>query len=545
MCRCFGHKPLVWGLLFWSALLFFSCSKQVSSGDGNSAETGNPKVAGTLTLWDGRPAASAQVQCIPAGFNGLTDTLAKSHTTVADSLGRFQFDSLSVGTYALEASHSSGLKLLLPAVSVSKRASIIATGVLSKPATLRISAGSVPNGTSGHIVVKGTSIARLTKAKFGSFFVDSLPSGKLESVQFYQESNDPVSLGESIQLLAGQTSNVNSLPVSHDLEISLATDAKNLNLNGDLLGFPLLLRLDSSKVDFDAIDSTTPLLVFLEDSTKALPFHITRWNRVQKQAEIWVRMDTLYAQNAAQSITLRWDESQKFPSPTGKPFSSKDGYLAAWHFDQGSNSFLDAGELGFDGNPNEVKDTMGSVGGGLWFDGTSSYVSIPGSTVGPLDITSADTITVSIWARLNRVNTSRFVFGKGASQFHLKYQYPSGWLYELRDVASLSERTWGLVPFDTTTDVDQWAYLSVVQRGASMQIYKNGEIVVDSATQGSSSENKYMESTFEIGRRLKADASFDQFFSGILDELHFSRVPRSSEWIRACYANQRPEGYWP
>lgn len=545
MCRCFGHKPWVWGLLIWSVLLFFSCSKQVSSGDGNSAETGNPKIAGSFTLWDGRPAASAQVQCIPAGFNGLTDTLAKSHTTVTDSLGHFHFDSLPVGTYTLEANHFSGLKLLMTAVSVSKRGNIIATGVLSEPATLRISASSVPDGTLGHVVIKGTSIARKTVAKFGSFFVDSLPPGKLDSVLFYQKSSDPVFLGSSIQLLSGQTAKVNTPSLSLELKISLATDAKGIDLNSNLLGFPLLIRLDSSRVDFDAIDSTTPLLVFLVDSTKALPFHITRWNRVQKQAEIWVRMDTLYAQEAAQSITLRWDESQDFPSPTGKPFSSKDGYLAAWHFDQGSNEFRDAGEFGFDGNPIKVKDTMGSVGGGLWFDGKSSYVSIPGSTVGPLDITSADTITVSIWAHLSQANTSRFVFGKGASQFHLKYQYPSGWLYELRDAASLSERTWGLVPFDTTSDKDKWAYLSVVQRGASMQIYKDGEIVVDSETQGSSSENKYMESTFEIGRRLNADASFDQFFSGILDELHFSRVPRSAEWIRASYENQKPEGYWP
>ncbi len=536
------HHFLLLALL--GSLFVVACTDSRTAG-GNSAETGNPEIAGVLTFADGRPARAARVRCVPSGFNALTDSLDAFRSTRSDSTGAFHFDSLPAGSCALEAVHdSSGMRMLLPALVLDSGERVVATGVLGAPVSLRIGTGNLPDGSAGHVVVHGTTIAQSVVVKFSSVFVDSLPPGTLDSVFFVGADQVSRLLATDVVLPAGSTVEVSAAPVRYDLQLPVPTGSQGIALKDTLYGFPLLLRLDSARADARFISANTPLKIFVgSDSSRLLPFRITRWDRAG--ADIWVRLDTLLPGNDQQSLTLRWDAAAKPASVSGLPFANSDHFVAAWHFDEGSQYVMDAGSLGFDGRPFAVSSQKAIVGQGLWFDGSKSYVSIPGTATGPFDITTSDTMTFSLWARLDAPNTSRFVFGKGGYQFHLKYQHPANWLYESRDDASLTGRSMITTSFDTIADGGVWQFLTVVQSGSAISIYRDGSLVSSAWAASNSSGTKDRSFTFEIGRFLKSDDTYGQVFWGIIDEMQVSNTARSAEWIRAAWLNQRPSGFWP
>jgi hypothetical protein len=82
---CLINRAWVYILLIFLTCL--GCSDQHAGG--NSAESGNPELAGILMLKGKEPAGLARVQCVPSDFNVMYDTLPLSFKTKTDSLGHF------------------------------------------------------------------------------------------------------------------------------------------------------------------------------------------------------------------------------------------------------------------------------------------------------------------------------------------------------------------------------------------------------------------------------------------------------------------------
>lgn len=532
-----------------AGLAFFSCSDHRSAG-GNSAESGNPELAGVLTTASGAPVVRARVSCVPADFNALVDVLDSSRQTLTDSLGTYQFAVLPPGICALEAYDSaSGQRALVSSLQIVDDTTLTVNQELSSPGIVRFGVSGLADGVQGWVVVPGTTIKRPVEVKFGSIYVDSLPAGEVGPLWFYREAADSVALADSCEVVSGTTQRVNVEPLHFSMRIPLNTTTAACNLTEKLEGFPLALKLDSSDLDFVAISPAEGRLrIWNGDSTKILPMQVGRWDAVVAKAQLWVRLDSLLPQNADQNLILVWDEEAVADDvAAGDVFTSADGFVAAWHFDDHVNTFGDMGPNGLHGDPVAVTTDAGVVGQGLFFDGRSSYVSIPGSEAGPLNIGYLDTAVFSIWVKIESAITSRFIFGKGTYQYYLKFLYPESWLFEVNDEQELAYRHWYRVPFDTTQDSQRWWHLTVEQLGAKARFYRNGELITETASTGLNPDSlsRYTGSTFEIGRRLFPNDSGDQFFHGILDELHVSDRERSSEWVRLMYLNQKPEDYWP
>ena len=277
----------------------------------------------------------------------------------------------------------------------------------------------------------------------------------------------------------------------------------------------------------------TPLQIFGKDSSQALAYSINSWDSVQQQVEIWVNIDTLFA-DTTQNLRLVFDESlQELPS--ANPFAESLGYLAVWHFDHKAEHLFDHGDLGFDGRPHQIESTPGVVGQAAYFDGKSSYILIPGTSQSLLNFSSLDTLTLSLWVRLDTANTSRFILGKGGFQWHLKYQYTdAAWLFDMRHEESLTGRTYSRIPIDTT-DLKRWEHLTIVQKGEEISAYRNGVLINDSTLTGVSSGTKDLSLPLVIGAWVHNDGSYDQLFHGAMDELRIENVARDSTWIRLMY----------
>ncbi len=526
-------------------LIFFTCLGCFDQqAGGNSAESGNPELAGILMLKGKEPAVLARVQCVPSDFNVMHDTLPLFFKTTTDSLGHFSFDSLPKGEFSLEAyDQASGERLLIQNLEIDEDSvieeNLLPTGVL------RIGVEDLDENDSGFVILQGTTLYRPVTVKYGTIFVDSLPVADYDSlvfIPFGESVENGYTLARNVTIASDDTLKINASLLSLSLIAPLKYPDGD-TLSSIIRDIPLAFRLDSTLIDFDVLSHLSGRWNAMRDGFN-LPISLAQVDNDLKQIIFWVRVDSLIAED---SITLSFNEGES--SVFAKDvFPESAGYIAVWHFDEGDSLVEDAMELKqFPGVSNDVREEPGSVGKSFFYNGKSSYVSIPNSASGDLNFAIDDTMSVSVWVRLDTLNTSRFVFGKGVSQYHLKYLYPTGWLFEEYEEAETgSTRYWYFS--DTTKETSKdWTYITITKRAQEINLYINDSLITKEPKTGGFESDRYTENLFEIGRQvfpLSSDST-GQYFYGAIDELHISFVPRNSDWIKASYWNQRPIDYWP
>lgn len=149
----------------------------------------------------------------------------------------------------------------------------------------------------------------------------------------------------------------------------------------------------------------------------------------QKSADFWVRLDTLLPHSTTDTLFFTFQEGTA--SVADDPIlNAANGFIAVWHFEDGANIALDATGNGYAGVGANTSVGAGAIGSALRYNGLTSYMSIPRTAEGELNFAYDDTMSISVWVHPDILNTSRFVYGKGVTQYHLKYLYPDGWLFE-------------------------------------------------------------------------------------------------------------------
>lgn len=535
-------------VFLFSCFFLFACSLD-HSAKGNSAETGSPELAGVLSLMDGRPASFARVQCVPLDFDPYRgDVVLPLYQTTADSMGRYLLDSIPEGVYALEAYHSeSGMRFLLQDILVTD-STVRNEGKLSLPGTVRLSFSNIEEGIKGFALVKGTSILRPVKLEYGYVYIDSLPVSALDLLVYLQvgeEDRDSLLFDSLVTIVSADTVEIGVTPLTLSFVASLAPPVEVGVLDPILRDIPLAFRLDSTILNFNAVANlsgrwtakryTSDKVIF------ELPIVQTRFDVVAKEAVFWVRVDSL---NATDSLVLNFNEGIS-PIYAKDVFPSSAGYTAVWHFDEGIEEAKDATEKSlFSGIPNGVSETSGAVGNAFLYDGLTSYVSIPNSADSDLNLKYDSTFNFSVWVRLDTLNTSRFIFGKGTRQYHLKYQYPRGWLLELFEDGESKNSQW--YEGNVVENSNEWTFLSYNHRNRIGNFYVNGVSVTKTAASHTNENARYEGNNFEIGRMVEANSeNGDQYFYGAIDELFMSFVSRSDAWTYVTYFNQKPKNYWP
>ncbi|MBP5246783.1 MAG: LamG domain-containing protein [Fibrobacter sp.] len=543
------------GVVAWMTLafsVFIACSENRTSL-GNSAESGNPELAGIIRFGDGSHAAFAHVAVVPASYSALDgEALDSAYTGVTDSLGHYSFDKVPAEGFSLEALDSATgqkfLKLGIQAPSDSNTLDV--DGVLEEAGSVRLGAHGFADGTSGFVYVPGTTILRPVTVVLGNIFVDSLPADSLYPFIFVSNDGYELSLSKGVNVLSDSTVQVDAEKVSLEFKIPLNTE--KIGLSEDLVHFPLTFYLDSSDFDFTGMDrlngswtavlcgDTIPLEVSYSDAKSG---KFTFWARIPKLRK--ESQDTLLL-----SFAEGAQESNKYAV-----FS--DGFIAAWHFDEGADTVTDATGNLYDGVPESLTVAEEAVAGSaLYYGGTSGSVTIPGTAQGEFDVNVTDSITFSVWVKMEGSDRSRVIFAKGATQYHLMYLAGSDsklWLYEAytdeifgTDSTTQSARYWYR---DSSAVSDVWTYLTVVQDSSGAKLYVNDSLIAATAAIGASSEARVTDSLFRIGKLTypmdSETNSVTHYFSGIIDELHVSRVSRSEAWIKASYANQNPAVRWP
>lgn len=538
---------------------FLGCSSDSSGGHmaGNSAETGTPEIAGLLLLGGETPAARAQVQCVPQNFDATVDSLPETFKTVADQNGYFQFKTVPVGVYALEAFHEeSGKRLLKRNINIANGKMVQVKDSLLEPGFANLTMPMpVENGAPAIATVFGTTIIRMANVHENKLLVSDLPADTL-SLRIYLE-NDTVNF-DAYPIPSNDTVQVN-LDSSFQESVNYTFVAPLVLPEGNdslaVSDIPIALRLTPENCAFDSIakiiaqDSGRWEVVRISrdgSRSKKLPIAKPALDTLAQQALFWINVDSL---NVHDSLELSYNGQEK-PMYANDVFPTNRLYTLVWHFESGVAKVDDAAQLDyFDGifeSSADVKFTEGVVGRGIALN-ENGFVVADHSTAIDTTLTADPFFNVdkhfcfSLWIKLDSLSKNQTIFEK-SREYALRYIAEKGFVFEkyyLQDGSSDSSAPGNrIVSLSTGLEhivAGKWIYVAFNHfQDLSDSFFINEskiEANVDSTEWDGILESKQ---DFKVGG-----------FSGELDELMFGSGFRDDSWTLFTYLNQKPVDFWP
>ena len=317
---------------------------------------------------------------------------------------------------------------------------------------------------------------------------------------------------------------------SHSKAVAtINTTPAGSDIASPLIGFPYVVRLNAANFDFSqAMKSGDDIGFTREGGTTPLPFQIESWDSAGANAAVWVKVDSIFPNNATQAIRMHWGRKGSRGASSGNGvFPAANGFAGVWHLNRGSE---DATVNAFDGMDNYTGDAPARVANGRSFSGAGSFITIP---VPFSALPSA--ITYSAWIKANSLkpngHTILYTGTKGEA-----------WLSHEADSMVFSVKFpvagWVGVKTGPVLETGKWFHVAGVWRkGMDIALYVNGAKAVTVAAPNEDLNNPPGFYSPSIGAY---NAGYGFLFDGVIDEAGISSTARSADWIKLSYYNQWP-----
>jgi autotransporter-associated beta strand protein len=334
--------------------------------------------------------------------------------------------------------------------------------------------------------------------------------------------------------LCYETQKANQTTVTVQENYSEWTYSKNLyfntkpsgaNVTNNVVKFPILVRLDSTNFDFTTAQDSGQDLRFAKSDGTHLYYQIEKWDNIGQQASVWVRADTIYGNDSLRYATMYWGNVNVFSMSNAKAvFDTGNGFVGVWHLN--NSDFTDATSNHNDATNYGTTDTVGVIGTSRKFVYTNpDSIRVLGLLGSPA------TVTVSAWVKVEAIDaTSGSIVSIGDNVVlehktyqQMAYHYASSWRTSA-STTNLIGAGWSHVAF-------------VCNPGSSSQLlYVNGQQAATAANPDAIVYNQGLNTLF--GRHGNGGTTSD--FGGIMDEIRIEKTPRSVDWIKLCFENQKP-----
>jgi hypothetical protein len=556
-------------LPYASALLAVMTVYCTSLNTAGTSEVGNPqKVSAVIVDSAGRAVCGVPVALVPGDYNSLRGSIgfqkqlsgyAKAQmllpSDTSDEYGRVDVELADTGIYNLIATSTVyQYKLFVSSITVGKDAAVnLDTVHLQEPGTLVVTITSALFMPGCVLVMPGSLLAAPVGQPGTTAF--TVPSGHV-SLRYVTGAGDTIQGAASLKdIIVGEGQTVfatiggASSAWNYSMRVHLNTTAAGANVAGTVRNFPVLVRLNSGNFNFAEAKTDGSDIRFAKANGAALPYEIERWDASASQAEIWVKVDTVYGNDSAHFITMYWGASTvgSTGSPQGSAtvslsnstavFDTTNGFQGVWHLNQPTGSIeKDATYNHFDGAPSDTAPilTEGPLGAAKQFDGTSSFFEMKNTASGNLDFHKNGTYSLSAWVWVDTLNDqSQMIMTKGWRQYfiHIGGGMNSFEFNEYVDQTGY-ERTW------TPAAAKEWHYVTGMRAGSAQYLYVDG-VCVDSTLELGllSTDPRTTTGNLSIGRN-PADPWY--FFKGKIDEARIMDKAPSADWIKLCYMNQKP-----
>lgn len=309
----------------------------------------------------------------------------------------------------------------------------------------------------------------------------------------------------------------------------------------NLLNFPLLVRVDSTRIDYSVMQGAGQDLRFYDsDGTTQLSHEIERWDS-SGSSYIWVRVPQVDASSASDSIVMCYGNSGVTDGQAATSVWNSN-FRAVWHF-AATTSASDSTANGFAGTNNTITQVDGQAGKAYSFNGTSSWVDL-GQNKSFIGGNSATTVSVwiapsaSITSTKNilaltksgtpPINSSRVTFATDTTN-----NFSAGGRADDTAPTNVTQTT-NTSPLVTNA----WQFLTAVINYTTQDVrfYYNGALISDDNATLSSWTSTTLSSTPSANGAIGAEDDGSAFyFPGKIDELRLSDTARSAAWIAADY----------
>jgi cysteine-rich repeat protein len=285
----------------------------------------------------------------------------------------------------------------------------------------------------------------------------------------------------------------------------------------NLVGFPVLIKLDASNIDYSKTQNAGQDLRFTDPDGSLLPHQIESWDETGT-SYVWVRVPQIDAGSSSDFIYMYYGNPT---APDGQnPSAVWDStYAAVYHM---GSTPSDSTAHANDGSNHGTTLVPGQIGSARLFNG-ATWIDVASSPSLAID----STLTLETWVKIanpalnepSRILDKKFNF-TDAEGYDLEYQSQQNYVTVLG-----SGGDWGradVVDLDT-----QWHWLSATISGITARVYVDG---VDRTTDSQVSPVIGGPLPLNIGRNPNGG-----YFQGAIDELRISNVARSPDWMRAQY----------
>jgi hypothetical protein len=515
-------------------------------------------VAGRIFLGDGKPAAEAEVYVRTAAYLRDTlgiDSLPPPPDAVTDKDGRFKVRDLGTGSYKAEVKDGKGKALLIP-FDVSGEDVRGGKAVQLAPDTLRpvgklVGWAEIPPGASGPLYVQVYGMERMVRTNEDGYFVlPDLPAGQVRFRVLSSSSSLSYAAPALAVVVPGATVEADTLrPVTFDNEdYSAWPFSRRIHINtaaaavgSTVTDFPLLVRLDASRFDFDLSDGKD--IRFSGMDGKKLRYQRDSWDAANRTAAFWVRMDTVQGGGRQQYITLHYGKRNAPDFSNGEAVFS--GFGAAWHFSEdldadGEGTFVDASPSRADAAAKVVGDArFGAIGKGAAFRGVHSVVAKGTEAMMP-----SRNLTLSAWVYMVGFGKDGGELVSMGDNYGLRAMPDGDAHFFIFTDTTVKSNEWTLGPtwpWAESAGLDlrgNWHHVAGRYEGDSIRVY------VDGIQRGARAHTKdiyyVFGREFRMGVHGNDGGAVGYPFTGSLDEVQMSPVVRSPAWIKLAFETQKP-----
>jgi len=520
---------------------------------GSVTEGGNVEIAGVITDSLDNPLKGARITLRPQDYVKSLSQKVKlsrmfSADTITDKNGYFKIGSLMPGEYCIEAATQDsllGAVIKIEAyLQAEKDTHIILPKTIVKP-TSNIK-GTIINQSIENkpifVQVYGLERIAMVDSINGEYQLRALPEGTYKlQVSIESPKYSPLILPE-IKCEKGESKTLDTILIApfeeenyalwnYSKKILLNTTSDGIQINSDLINFPVLIRLREPDFDFSQFLSDGHDVRFSNIHGTHLPFEIDRFDPYSKIADIWVLVDTVKA-NDSNIITMYWGNSiAAMHSLSSKVFDTSNSFVGVWHLNQrGLNERIDATQnklnavtQGYEGD----EWTYGLFGGCDSIDDNDDKLEV-------VNIPHISALTISMWINSYELSSSgrQFCISKvGTSNKPPVYSLMINEKQQLAMNITVNNKP-DSIAFGSVS-LNEWYFIAGSYDGNNMNIYLNGELI----------GSKVISGKIDTVGNILYIGSFDknsQKLHGKFDEVRIMKNAVSSDWIKLSYENQKP-----
>ena len=311
----------------------------------------------------------------------------------------------------------------------------------------------------------------------------------------------------------------------------------NLAQSEDLTDFPVLLTLDSSRIDYTQTQNGGEDLRFVDGDGNVLAHEIEVWNE-SGSSYVWVKVPEIVGNSNTDFIWMYYGNPTATDGQDAAAVWS-NSYQAVYHLSEnpgGAGTVVDSAG-NFDGTNQNTTDVAGFIGNAQEFDGVNQHI-IMGANRAFLNNVSGTTISGWIFAHDNSVGAIMGISIAGGPTDDSRVTLNLDGAVQLSSISDDIEPFKDVHTASNAVTQNNWHYVvGVVDfAGDELTIYIDGVQAANLTSVGFASGGTPGGNSWRavIG---KNEDSLSRVFDGIMDELRLADTTRSADWAAAQYAS--------